>query len=225
MIEDYKTGNFGTIDEHAELLVDQRYVERTLITCILSSTWTYEKAIDAADIFLAEFREGDRSSSLPDEETIESLLRSRRIRHRFPKSKARQLKASLSTIDRMQESAVGFFDKFASERLARDFVSTNFSGLGYKQSSMFLRDIGVARELAVIDIHIIWFLENVESMTVSNLSKKNYLLLEDYLRAFSEKIGISINALDRLIWMSVREFRKMKRNSGCGMQYALPLGG
>lgn len=125
----------------------------------------------------------------------------------------------------MQESAVGFFDKFASERLARDFVSTNFSGLGYKQSSMFLRDIGVARELAVIDIHIIWFLENVESMTVSNLSKKNYLLLEDYLRAFSEKIGISINALDRLIWMSVREFRKMKRNSGCGMQYALPLGG
>ncbi|PBC05382.1 hypothetical protein CK220_05360 [Mesorhizobium sp. WSM3860] len=125
----------------------------------------------------------------------------------------------------MQESVVDFFAKFESARLAREFVSTNFPGLGYKQSSMFLRDIGVAHDLAVIDIHIVWFLENVESVKVASLSKKNYLLLEDYLKSFSDKIGVGMNALDQLIWASVREFRKMKRIKGCGMQYVLPLGG
>ncbi|PBB71734.1 hypothetical protein CK227_30735 [Mesorhizobium sp. WSM4308] len=222
MIDEYKAGQFGTIDEHQQQYFDQRSIERTLITCILSSTWTYEKATNAADVFLREFRGNGIGLN---EDAIELLLRSNRVRHRFPKSKARQLKASLSAIDKIQESPVDFFTGFDSERLARDFVSTNFPGLGYKQSSMFLRDIGVARELAVIDIHIVWFLENVESLKVPNLSKRNYLLLEDYLKAFSDKVGIGMNALDRLIWASVREFRKMKRAKGCGMQYVLPLAG
>jgi N-glycosylase/DNA lyase len=223
LILDYKQGKFGTIDEHFYIQTDQKKIEKNLITCILSSNWTYEKALNAADVFVERFGGTTDCMHFPNESTIEMYLRSPAVKHRFPKSKANQILSSLRSMFVLGAPFVDFANQFSSEREARDFVATNFAGMGYKQSSMFLRDIGFAQNLAVIDMHIIWYLVNAENIEVGTLSKKKYLFLEDYLHSVSQRIGISMIALDRLIWVTVREFKKLKRINKCEMQFALPL--
>jgi thermostable 8-oxoguanine DNA glycosylase len=224
LIFEYKEGKFGTLDEQFIAEPDQKQIEKNLITCILSSNWAYERAVNAADNFINIFGSTFEFSESPDEQKIELLLRSPAVRHRFPKSKAIQIRSSLESMLGIGTSFSKYMNQFSTEHDAREYVSSTFAGMGYKQSSMFLRDIGIAQNLAVIDLHIIWYLTNAENIEVGTLSKKRYLFLEDYLRSMSQKIGISMIALDRLIWVTVREFRKLKRKNGCEIQFALPLG-
>ncbi len=84
------------------------------------------------------------------------------------------------------------------EKVAKD--SEHFKGLGWKASSQFLRNIGF-RGLAILDRHI---LKNLKELGVLEripaLTKKNYLEIEQKMKGFCEKIGISMDELDLLLW-------------------------
>lgn len=85
---------------------------------------------------------------------------------------------------------------------AREWLVKNVKGLGYKEASHFLRNIGFGRSIAILDRHI---LKNMKKHGViknlpKTISKKNYLMLEKKLLAFSEKAGIPAAELDLLFW-------------------------
>lgn len=87
---------------------------------------------------------------------------------------------------------------------SRDFLVENITGIGYKEASHFLRNIGLGYELAILDRHILKNLykynvinEDPEKM---NLSKKKYLEIEQKMRLFSNKVGIPMAELDLLFW-------------------------
>lgn len=74
-------------------------------------------------------------------------------------------------------------------------------GLGYKEASHFLRNIGY-RNLAILDRHI---LKNLAEFKVINvmpktLSPKKYLEIERDFIDFSKKVGIPVDELDLLFW-------------------------
>jgi len=84
----------------------------------------------------------------------------------------------------------------------RDWLVKNIRGIGYKEASHFLRNIGFGKNLAILDVHI---LENLKKYGVikripASLTKKRYLEIENKLRAFCKKINIPMDELDLLFW-------------------------
>ena len=84
----------------------------------------------------------------------------------------------------------------------REVLAARVKGLGMKEASHFLRNIGLGGELAILDRHV---LRNLEEFGVIDeapevLSKKTYLEIERRMRCFSREIGIPMEELDLLLW-------------------------
>lgn len=83
----------------------------------------------------------------------------------------------------------------------REWLFENVNGLGMKESSHFLRNIGY-RDLAILDRHILKHLVNCKLFeNIPNISsKKRYLEVEKIFIDFSKRINIPIDELDLLFW-------------------------
>jgi N-glycosylase/DNA lyase len=91
---------------------------------------------------------------------------------------------------------------FPHPAACRDWLVKNIKGLGYKEASHFLRNIGFGGELAILDRHI---LRNLVQLGVigeipESLSRACYLQTERAMQAFAKKIRIPISHLDLLLW-------------------------
>jgi N-glycosylase/DNA lyase len=86
--------------------------------------------------------------------------------------------------------------------LLREYIVKNIKGLGYKEASHFLRNIGLGQNLAILDRHILKNLlkYKVISNIPKTLTKKNYLNIEKEMLSFSNKIDIPMEHLDLLFW-------------------------
>ncbi len=85
---------------------------------------------------------------------------------------------------------------------AREWLVKNVKGMGYKEASHFLRNIGMGKDLAILDRHI---LKNLKLYGViedipRSLTRKRYLSIEDSMRDFSKDLGIPMDHLDLLLW-------------------------
>lgn len=83
---------------------------------------------------------------------------------------------------------------------AREFLVSNVKGLGYKEASHFLRNVGRS-DVAIIDRHVLRFLknENLISEIPKTISRKNYLEYEKILNNFN----IPQDELDLIIWANM----------------------
>lgn len=83
----------------------------------------------------------------------------------------------------------------------RTWLVRNVKGLGWKEASHFLRNIG-HRDLAILDRHILKNLlrHGVLRSLPKSLSEKHYLLIEKKFRLFAVHTGISMDELDLLFW-------------------------
>ena len=79
---------------------------------------------------------------------------------------------------------------------------TTFKGIGYKEASHFLRNIGFGKEIAILDRHILknLVLFNVIDEVPKSITKKYYHEIEDKLLNFADAINISPDHLDFLLW-------------------------
>jgi len=90
----------------------------------------------------------------------------------------------------------------------REWLVANIKGMGYKEASHFLRNIGLGKGLAILDVHILKNLKRygVLKKMPASLTKKTYLEIEEKMRRFSKKIGIPLEELDLLLWASETGF-------------------
>jgi N-glycosylase/DNA lyase len=84
----------------------------------------------------------------------------------------------------------------------REWLVENVKGLGYKEASHFLRNIGLGEGFAILDRHI---LRNLNQLGViaeipATITKKRYLEIEERLRRFAIEIDIPMADLDLLFW-------------------------
>ncbi|MBD3310263.1 N-glycosylase/DNA lyase [Candidatus Woesearchaeota archaeon] len=91
-------------------------------------------------------------------------------------------------------------DKRRDPKEIREWLVANVKGLGYKEASHFLRNIGF-EGVAILDRHI---LRNLESLGVINmprtLTRKRYLEIEKSFERFAKSTGIPMDELDLLFW-------------------------
>ncbi|MDP4219767.1 MAG: DNA lyase [Bacteroidota bacterium] len=95
-------------------------------------------------------------------------------------------------------------------RQLREIVLEMIPGLGLKESSHFLRNIGV-RGLAILDRHILKHLKELRIIgrIPKSLTPKRYLEIERKWLKYAEEVGITMDELDLLFWsMETGEIRK-----------------
>ncbi len=84
----------------------------------------------------------------------------------------------------------------------RDWFVDNIKGIGYKEASHFLRNIGFGKDLAILDVHILKNLKNygIIKRIPKSLTKNEYLKIESQMRDFCKNINIPMDELDLLFW-------------------------
>jgi Thermostable 8-oxoguanine DNA glycosylase len=93
----------------------------------------------------------------------------------------------------------------------REWLVKNVLGLGYKEASHFLRNIGRNDGLAILDRHI---LRNLKRLGViqsipKSISRKYYLDIEQRFSKFADDLGIALDELDLVFWSTeTGEIRK-----------------
>lgn len=85
----------------------------------------------------------------------------------------------------------------------RDYFAKNpgVKGVGYKEASHYLRNIGYCG-YAILDKHILRTLNELDVIQSPDppTTKKKYLAVEDRMRKFAEDIKINFDELDLLLW-------------------------
>ncbi len=97
----------------------------------------------------------------------------------------------------------GLLESFETPHARRDFFARNklVKGLGYKESSHFLRNIGFSG-YAILDKHILNSLREmgVIGRRASSATREGYLSIEKRLEQFSQEVGIDMDHMDLLLW-------------------------
>lgn len=91
-----------------------------------------------------------------------------------------------------------FLNSFEDVFILRKYIAENkdIKGIGYKEASHFLRNIGYSG-LAILDKHI---LNCLKESGVIDLQDRKYTDIERKMAAFSKKIGIPMDELDLTLW-------------------------
>jgi N-glycosylase/DNA lyase len=84
----------------------------------------------------------------------------------------------------------------------RDWLIKNITGIGYKEAGHFLRNIGIGKELAILDRHILKNLKKLGAIKEipKTLTPKVYFEIEKQMQDLSKKTGIPMGHLDMLLW-------------------------
>ncbi len=84
----------------------------------------------------------------------------------------------------------------------RDKIADEVNGYGLKESSHFLRNIGLSNnQIAILDRHILKNLRSLNLIKETKIkSKKNYLEVEQIFLNFANSINIPPDELDLLWW-------------------------
>jgi len=92
--------------------------------------------------------------------------------------------------------------RFSDAYGAREWLVRNVKGIGYKEASHFLRNVGIGVDLAILDRHI---MKNLRSLQVieevpASLSRRRYLEIEEGMKELSKETKIPMSHLDLVLW-------------------------
>lgn len=122
----------------------------------------------------------------------------RESRHRFHNSKARYIIEARKSIK--IKSIIQAIAE-SSQLEARNWLVGNIKGLGMKEASHFLRNVGYFG-LAILDRHILRLMHEhrIIGDVPKSLTKKRYLEIEKKFLELSESMGMSAAELDLYMW-------------------------
>jgi len=158
-----------------------------LCFCILTANFNAKRSIEIQE------KVGNGFLNFP-----ESLL-TKKLKdggHRFPEARAKYIVDAR----KCKDSIKNIIELFNDENELRDWIARNVKGIGYKEASHFLRNIGYDN-LAIIDFHIIDLLTKYRLIEKpKTLTMKKYLEVEDLLRKIARKSNLSLAELDLYLW-------------------------
>lgn len=93
-------------------------------------------------------------------------------------------------------------ESLPDDQARREWLWKNIKGMGFKEASHFLRNVGYGEDLAILDRHVLrnMLAFGLIDKEIGNLTEKLYLELEKKLRGFAEDIGIPFFDLDYVLW-------------------------
>ncbi len=129
----------------------------------------------------------------PEEKLRDDL---KKVKYRFYNLRSSFIVKARPIIDRLPDIA-GRMDPWE----AREFLVKNVKGIGYKEASHFLRNVGVF-SFAILDKHIIRMLSSAlpDGREAKITSPARYLEMEKYFLALAESLNLEPGILDLYMW-------------------------
>lgn len=189
-----------------------------LSCCLLSSQVSYNLAAAAADalerseLLLSTQIDSELSSDIEFVLKHRIQLNGRTSVHRFYKSKAIQLASTKRAIIDAARSLKALLAQFDDAASARNWLVSHAPGIGPKQASMFLRNVGWTYELAIIDRHVVKYMQalGISPSTQASVSAlSGYKQHEQSLQRHAKGLGFSVGLLDWAIWIVMRTADKL----------------
>ena len=167
---------------------DERWFEE-LVFCLLTANYSARGALAC----IAALNEGDAIG----EGSLEQLRACLEHRHRFPNKRAEFIHKARAHRDDLKRTITSQ----PSSRAARDWLVENITGLGMKEASHFLRNVGYF-DLAIIDKHILTHMEEqgIIGERPKTLTRRRYLEYEEILIRVAGMLGMSLGMMDLYLW-------------------------
>jgi N-glycosylase/DNA lyase len=163
---------------------------RELCFCLLTANYTAQGAINIC-------REESKTGAFMacPVEDLSGFLK--KHKHRFPNARAKYIYEARQHCTEIKK----IIEDFKDEREAREWLVKNIKGLGYKEASHFLRNMGY-ENVAIIDRHILNVLyENkIIPEIPKTMSKKKYLEIEKQLEKIAGEVNMNLAELDFYLW-------------------------
>ncbi len=159
---------------------------KELCFCILTANFSAERSAEI------QREVGQGFLTLGVAELAEKL---KKLGHRYPNVRAEYIVEARKYVDSLGKT---LGDLRGEER--REWLVKNVRGLGYKEASHFLRNMGFT-DFAILDFHVLDLLREYGVIDrCGPLRKRRYLEIENSLRKIGEKLGLNLAELDLYLW-------------------------
>ena len=154
--------------------------------CILTANYNAEKTIKIQNEIGNSFCEDSKDAL---------CNKLKEYGHRFPNARADYIMCS-----RIYKNNLSNLVNNNNYKIIREWIVKNIKGLGLKEASHFLRNIGFD-DYAIIDFHIIDLLVKYGIIKrPKSLTKNKYLEIEETLREIGKKTNLTLAELDLYLW-------------------------
>jgi len=188
------------VDSNVSLLVEQRVREflevnkqdskrwfSELAFCILTANYSAEGGIRIQ-------REIEKCFPSCSREKLARELR--RLGHRFPEARANYIVLARRYAVNLKEILL----RQGSTYLMREWLVSNVKGIGYKEASHFLRNVGFF-DVAILDYHILDLLERYNIIRrPKTLTRRRYFEIENVVRELASLLNLEPGVLDLYLW-------------------------
>ena len=124
--------------------------------------------------------------------------RLKELGHRFPNTRADYIFISRKYKNTIKDIILSF----DNEHDVREWLVESIKGIGYKEASHFMRNIGF-EDSAIIDFHIIDLLARerlIDKPKTKSIARNRYLEIEEVLRRLAKKVNLNLAELDLYLW-------------------------
>lgn len=189
--------------------------------CIFGSQILFEMAVSTADRLreLGLIRPSLRGKSAEEfEQHVADALSDplpmtdgkggvRWVRPRFKNRLASLLTSTIVELYEQSQSIRGLLFSAGNAKEARELLTQHIWGFGPKQASLFLRRVGHCADLAVLDVHVLDYLQLARgiSLSPSKLGRLSfYEEIEEIFREIAADFGHSLGCVDLATWLTMR---------------------
>jgi N-glycosylase/DNA lyase len=160
-----------------------------LVFCLLTANYSARGALAC----IAALKEDNTLS----DGGLEQLRVCLEHRHRFPQKRSEFILKARAHKGDLKKTIISQL----SSNAARDWLVENITGLGMKEASHFLRNVGYL-DLAIIDKHIISHMleQGIIDERPKTVTKKKYLEYEKILMSVAGLIGMPLGQMDLYLW-------------------------
>ncbi len=178
---------FRKLGENREVVFDFNPFLNLRLRSTLKSELAFciSTANSSAKSGLAFQNEFHKLGLVEDAELISRALKNSGVR--FYRRKAEYIVGALKMFDEITDVIA------KDSSIARKWLIRNVRGLGWKEASHFLRNIG-KRDVAIVDRHVLRWVGEM------GFDSKKYAEVERFLGEVARKVGVSLAELDLLIW-------------------------
>ncbi|MHA1335774.1 MAG: N-glycosylase/DNA lyase [Promethearchaeota archaeon] len=158
-----------------------------LCFCIFTANCSAEKCIEV------QKKMGNNFINLSQEKLAEKL---KSLGYRFPNKRAEFIVYAR----KLKKKVIDKIYNYKNEFELRNWLAKNIKGLGLKEASHFLRNIGF-KNLAIVDFHIVDILVKYKLINKpKSMNKTNYLKIESILQKLAERCNLNNDELDLYLW-------------------------
>ncbi len=132
-------------------------------------------------------------------------------RYPYPKSKSQYIiKTGLEIYKNSFTSIKHILRTSRDENMTRETFVKICTGIGPKQASLFLRNIGYSENLAILDSHVIhyMYLLGMRDKKTRIYTMNDYSKYEDILLFYADSLNKTLATVDIAIWIVMRVIQK-----------------